>query len=99
MDHPRPEELYERIVSLCRNPEESVYLYHLVLQAPEFIQNDWCSRLKNTDPHNVISAWFEILLFGFLQERGEILTQSPRETPHLHRRMLAFTPPFLTDRF
>ena len=54
------------------NPEEIACLCEHFLQAPEPIRKDWASRLTDTSLHNVVSAWFEMMLFGFLRDRGHV---------------------------
>ncbi len=66
------ERLFERIRPYLYDPQEVVYLHDLFHQVPGPVQRIWESRLTDAKLHNRVSAWFEILLFGFLQEKGRV---------------------------
>lgn len=51
---------------------EREYLECLVSQAPETKQKDWINRISREDEINHLSSWFEIMLYGWLKQLGDV---------------------------
>jgi hypothetical protein len=54
----------------CKNERE--YLECLVSQAPKTKQKDWINRISREDEINHLSSWFEIMLYGWLKQLGDV---------------------------
>jgi hypothetical protein len=54
----------------CKKERE--YLEGLFSQAPEKKQKDWINRISREDEINHFSSWFEIMLYGWLKQLGEV---------------------------
>jgi len=52
--------------------KEREYLESLVSQAPEIKQKDWINRISRVDEINHFSSWFEIMLYGWLRQPGNV---------------------------
>jgi hypothetical protein len=52
--------------------EEREYLESLVSQAPGKNQKDWIARISSEDEIIHFSSWFEIMLYGWLKQRGDV---------------------------
>lgn len=52
--------------------EERRYLENLIIGAPKSKQKDWISRILSVKYGQHIGAWFELMLFGWLSEIGNV---------------------------
>ncbi len=57
------------------HPTWQAYLEDIIRTVPSAIQQDWLHRLVNQDDAQYMGAWFEMMLFGWLQQIGDV-------TPH-----------------
>jgi hypothetical protein len=65
-----------RIIYLDRDSQlagERFYLEDLFASAPQQKWSDWLHRLVNDDEAQHLGAWFEIILYGWLQEIGPVI--------------------------
>lgn len=54
----------------CKNERE--YLEELANQAPATKQKDWIDRISHEDERDHLSSWFEIMLYGWLKQLGDV---------------------------
>jgi hypothetical protein len=54
----------------CSNERD--YLEELIIQTPPTKQKDWLDRISSEDEVNHLSSWFEMMLYGWLRDLGEV---------------------------
>lgn len=62
--------------------EEREYLESLVSQAPGKNQKDWVARISSEDEIIHFSSWFEIMLYGWLKQRGDVKIEPEIDGKH-----------------
>lgn len=70
-----PDYRVPKIVFLDRSDElaqERAYLEHIVASVRVAKQSDWIGRLLSEDHAQFMGAWFEMMLWRWLQERGDV---------------------------
>lgn len=75
--HPqtKDEKIVPSAVFLARSEkckEERDYLESLINQAPETKRKYWIDRISLEDEKDHFSSWFEIMLYGWLKQRGDV---------------------------
>jgi hypothetical protein len=71
----RESSVLPRIVFLDQSDKlsgERQYLEYLITLVPREKQKDWLGRILNDDYIQHLGAWFEIMLFGWLKEIGNV---------------------------
>jgi hypothetical protein len=70
-----PDFMVPEIVFLARTEKlenERIYIEDLFARASEIKQRDWLGRLVSNNHQQFRSVWFEIMLFGWLQNLGSV---------------------------
>src|SRR5215211_7172272 len=56
-------------------PGERVYLEEIIRSVPEYTQKKWVNNLLSNDIENHMGAWFEMMLFGWMQDNDGFTVQ------------------------
>ena len=56
-------------------PLWKTHLESLIQTVPPLVQEDWLKRLVHSDDDQYMGAWFEMMLYGWLQQVGEVTAQ------------------------
>lgn len=54
---------------------ERDYLEEIIRSVPEYTQKKWGNNLLSNDIENHVGAWFEMMLFGWMQDIGQFKVQ------------------------
>ena len=71
----KPDFLVPRIITLTRSTKldnERLYLETIIQQIKPAKQNELLGRLLNVDDTQHLSAWFEMMLFGWMRDVGDV---------------------------
>ena len=61
-------------------PAWKTHLESLIQTVPPAVQKDWLQRLVHADDDQHMGAWFEMMLYGWLQQVGQVIVQPHQET-------------------